>query len=135
MIDFSRLNDKDYVDSIMDDVTTMTSIRDLTDAAKITSIRLYNGTIDNEYGTKLLGLISSRLNELSGKGEISPSKDYFESRGLTKEAGRSMKMAPKKNNRTAVSNHYGTVSIVFLVVNVALVAVMYTLLVIAHMAD
>jgi len=135
MIDFSRLNDKDYFDSILDDITTMTSIRDLTDAAKIISIREHDGSMDKEYANQLLALISNRLNELSGKGEISPSKDYFESRGLTQENGKRMQMTPKKNNKTAVSNHYGTVSIVFLVVNVALIAVMYTLLVIANMAD
>ncbi len=120
MIDYTRLNDKDYVNRTLQDIESCQDQRDLSDILKEVSYKLHYKSISPEEATTISNSVKERLKSLTN------------SRGTNKNE-KMLRFSPTSNYNTSISNRAGTVSIIFLIVNAAIIASMYTLLVISHL--
>lgn len=111
MIDFSRIEDKEYYNMIMSDIARIDDNRQLSDILKSLSIKISNKEISPEIASNILGAVKDRMKVLTND-RYRNSKKFV--------------MTP-----TVVSDKKGRMAIVLLVVNVAVVSIMYTLLWIA----
>ncbi len=120
MIDYTRLNDKDYVNRTLQDIASCQDQRDLSDILKEVSYKLHYKSISPEEATLISNTVKERLKSLTN------------SRGANSNE-KILRFSPTSSYNTSISNKAGTVSIIFLVVNAAIIASMYTLLVISHL--
>lgn len=119
MIDYSKLDDKDYINRTLQDIEACQDQRDLSDILKEVSYKLHYKTISLEGANIITSSVKDRLKALT------------DSRGTNKNE-KIIRFSPTSNYNTSISNRAGTVSIIFLVVNAAVIASMYTLLIISH---
>lgn len=131
MINYSRLSEPEYLNETLEGIKSLNR-HEVEELLRELAYKLHYNTLDDvdaKIVEKVLSQAKDRLDSFSNKRNNNDDNDG----GI--EKGRSISMHPNGSHRTSVSNHYGTVSIVFLVVNVALIAAMYTLLVIANFFD
>lgn len=112
MIDFSRIEDEEYYNMIMSDIGRIDDNRQLSDILKSLSIKISNKEISPDKASNILGAVKDRMRILTN--------DRF-------RGGKKFVMSP-----TVVSDKKGRMAIVLLVVNVAVVSIMYTFLWIAN---
>ncbi len=116
MIDFSRLNnDPAYLKSTLSDIKDIPTTYEVDNIIRFLAAKVYKKEIDPTIANQILITANDR-------------KEQLKEEALAKrEGGKTMRFHPTSN--TAVSNRRGYATIVFLVVNVALVTAMYTLLI------
>lgn len=115
MIDFSRLNDQSYLNSTLSDIKDIPTTYEVDNIIRFLAAKVYKKEIDPTIANKILFAAKEREEQLK------------EEAIAKREGGKMMHFHPTSN--TAVSNRRGYATIVFLVVNVALVTAMYTLLI------
>lgn len=126
MIDYKRLDDPEYFNKTINDIKTLSDQSELENILKSLSVKLYHREIEPIYANMLLGAIKSRRSVLAGgrrqrqqEGDTIGTNDKV------------LKLTPTPPS-TSISSKAGTVSIVFLVVNIAITTVMYTLLILSR---
>lgn len=119
MIDYSRLDNRDYYNSIVADINSISDERELADILKILSIKLFYKEIDPDQASLLLSTIKSRITSLKGNRASSNGG------GVSKNQDKIIRLSP-----TSVSSRAGTISVVFLALNIAITTVMYVLLIV-----
>lgn len=119
MIEYINLSNQEYYNALLKKINTISDQRELEDMLKSLSYKLYYKEIEPEQARRLITVIKSRIAILSSGGRRA-------SGGPSNSQDKVISFSP-----TSVSNRAGTVSVVFLVVNVALTTIMYTLLILS----
>lgn len=115
MIDFARLDDPEYFNSQLKAIDSLDDMQELANILSLLSIKLTDKSIDPVNAHMILEAVKARQAELVNfKNSMRQNKNA---------GGRQLSLTP-----TSVSNRAGAVSIVFLVVNIAIITAMYTLL-------
>lgn len=115
MIDFARLDDPEYFNSQLQAIDSLDDMQELANILSLLSIKLTDKSIDPVNAHMILEAVKARQAELVNfKNSMRQNKNA---------GGRQLSLTP-----TSVSNRAGAVSIVFLVVNIAIITAMYTLL-------
>ncbi len=113
---FSNLDDPTHQQNVLDEISSIESKIDLQNILKMLSYKIQQGEISLEHAKILEEALIRREIDL----------DEIQKHNRNKKS-KSLHFAP-----TSVSNRVGTASIIFLVTNVAITTVMYTLLIISH---
>lgn len=117
MIDYTRIGNDEYIKNIKNDINSLSNVQELSDIRKSISVKLQYKEIDQNTAIELLTEIKNRANYITGLKRQGKS---------TLNGGKVMRLSPTS---TAVSNRRGSASIIFLIVNIALTTIMYTLLI------
>lgn len=119
MIEYKKLSDPEYFKDLLSDINKVSDINVLSNLLKSLSIKISNKEIDPVDANMLLSVIKTRSKTLT--------ESHIQKRNSN--GGRQMVLTP-----TAISNSRGNASLIFLVVNIAIVTAMYTMLIISHIA-
>lgn len=128
MIEYSKLGDPEYFKSLKEDIARVPDTIILTNLLRSLSFKIADRSIDSKIAEELLGCIRERIDVLTDVRRNNKNRDENYSKTSQKN-GRTLSMKP-----TAVSNKRGNAALVFIIANVAITTVMYTLLLIAHLA-
>ena len=114
---FYNLDDPEHFHDVLVSISSIEDQRTLMDILKMLSEKIHYGEISVEHANTLKECIIKRQSEI-----IESIKQKRSSGGVKK-----LHMSP-----TSVSNRAGSASVVFLIANIAITTVMYTLLFISH---
>ena len=131
MIEYSKLNDPEYFNSLKEDISKVPDTIILTNLLRSLSFKIADRSIDSAVAEELLNAIRDRINVLTDARQQQRNQNQdnrFPNRKGEHKNGRVLSMKP-----TAVSNRRGNAALVFIVVNVAITTVMYTLLLISNL--
>lgn len=117
MLEYSRLNNQEYYNAVMNSIESISDKYELEDILKSLSYRLHYKDIEPEKARELIAAVNKRLFALTNN------------RGTAKEnKPKSLHLSP-----TSVSNRAGSISIAFLAVNIAITTIMYALLILGRL--
>lgn len=115
---FDNLDTPEQLRSLLNDIDSIDDKFVMDNVIKIFSQKLSNGSLTAEQATEIKNALFKRQAEL---------EEEIRQRRIN-----SNKTIKLSRNNTSVSNRVGSASIVFLVTNIAITTVMYTLLFISH---
>lgn len=129
MIDYSRLSEREYFNEVKEDIGRVTDTFILMNILKGLSFKIADHSIEPRVADELLTVVKARINVLTDARLMNHGNNNTnQHRGDDNiKNGKVLSLSP-----TAVSNRHGSVALVFLAVNIVIVAAMYTMLVIAH---
>lgn len=137
MIDYARLNEPGYLDSVVLEIGKVNEPLVLSNLLKLLSIKMAYKEVAPEHASRILTALKTRSKNLQdirrynkNRPIYPPYNDWDSSGGTTNsiDNNQEKKLAL---HPTSVSNHRGSASLIFIIVGVAATAVMYTLLWIA----
>lgn len=128
MIDCSQIKNPEYVRSFINDIHSTEDLRILNNLIKYISIKVAYQEITYNDVSDIIFAIKSRTNE------IIQSK---RSQGNSQSQSKSLTMTPvgsnsRSHHSSIINETRGAATLIFIVVNVAITTIMYTLLLIAN---
>lgn len=133
MLDYKKLNDSnasEYINRTVSEIKSA-SETELLDNLRMLQIKLYNKEIDSINATMLMGAIKRGIKE---RRNMTRSDDRPPRFNNEDSGGRTMALNPVGGNgHTSVSNRAGAAAVIFIVVNVGITTVMYTLLLLSKL--
>ncbi len=127
MIDYSRLSEREYLNEVKEDVRKVTDTFILMNILKGLSYKIAEHTIEPAVADELLTAVKERISVLTDARIHKNTPNNEIDRNNQHKNGRTLSLSP-----TAVSNRHGRVALIFLAVNISIVAAMYAMLAIAH---
>jgi len=124
MIDYTQIKNPEYVRSLINDIHSTDDLRVLNDLIKNISVSVAYQKITYNDVSEIIFAIKSRTNEIVASR-----------RNQRNNQSKSLAIAPVgSNNRhhSIINETRGASSLIFIVINIAITTVMYTLLLIAN---